>query len=81
MIKYYESLLTPGCYYVALDDVMVAFWDDRSGCSNGGRWCDNGLYRSHDLVGKNVKTIEWNRLPYDPSFLAMPEEYQKIKKP
>lgn len=68
MIEYYESTINPGCYFVAINEVLVGMWINN-------RWIDRGIYRP---VRYFYKKIEWTGTAYDRSLLSL-DEFEIVK--
>lgn len=69
MIEYYTSTLSPNCYFVALDNVIVAQFIDNS-------WVDRSIYRP--VRNHYIKAV-WYGEPYNPETLVNPEEWDIVK--
>jgi hypothetical protein len=67
-IEYYTSILNPDCFFVAVENVLVAQW--RNNC-----WILNGIYRP---IRSHYEKVEWNKTPFDPQDINL-KELQVVK--
>lgn len=70
IVEYYESTINPNCFYVAVDNVMVAMWWSV-------RWVDHGVYRP---VRSHYTKVEWLDKPYDLSLIFDLDQFEAVKR-